>query len=441
MNIGLSAVLVVLLLCEISNLLDPAARSKALGVCLPLLMLLLVFISPALQLQSVLAALGLNFASKGRTKLAWMVESIGLGIWLFGFWTIGDIALRTYLRAEDDFNPNQTFSEACLERIGVAGISLLACLSGFAAISAVWHTFIDRQKTVTDAEINKRQTGLAATEEMVQVKESRLRALEAKMSENTSNGLISSVISTLRTGSDTKERTLLQMELGGLRNVRNSLQNTLYALQSRKSVQEKARSTSGRALLAISNAFAIYCVFRLASIGYNIVRKLSISTGTPKPSQGTDPVTFLLGILAKHWDPTLDRDAYTRQISFLLSGVLLLAAFNSALQTFLLLARAFPRIAALAMGFREATTLALLISQVVATYVISSAIMMRSNLPKDVGSAIASAIGAPLEPRRVEAWFDAWFLIAAAFTTFGIWIGKRIYSSDEDEFSEIDKRS
>jgi hypothetical protein len=433
-TIGLSTVLIVLLLCEISRLLDPSARSEALEICLPLLMILLVLVSPALQIQSVLAAIGLNFNSrgKGRTRMAWIVEAIGLSVWLFGFWYVGDIALHLYLRTDEQYDKDSTFSEACLLRIGVVGISLMACLSGFAAISAVWQTFIVQHRVVTDAELSKRQAGLEATEEMLRTKEGRLRALEGRMTEQTSTpGFFNSVIGTFRGSSEGKERSLLQMEVDGLESMRLSLRNALYSLRGRKTEQENAHSMSGRILITLSHLFAAYCAFRLFSVSFNVFRRLISTTGLLQPSPSIDPVTFLLSILAKHWDPSLDRSAWTRQISFLLSGVLLLAAFNSALQTFLLLARAFPGMAASAAGFRDATTLALLVSQVVAAYVISSAIMLRSNLPKDVGSVISDALGAPLEPRRVDAWFDAWFLGAAGLTAAGIWVGRKMRDGDD----------
>jgi hypothetical protein len=156
-------------------------------------------------------------------------------------------------------------------------------------------------------------------------------------------------------------------------------------------------------------------------------------------SATTDPVTAFLSLLAKHWDNTLNRDAWSRQVSFLLSGVMLFASFNSALQTFLLLARAFPSLAASATAFRDAS-LALLISQVVATYVISSALLLRSNLPENVGSVISEALKAPLEPKKVDAWFELWFLGAAGLTVLGIWIGRKL-GEEDDEMERGGKRS
>jgi hypothetical protein len=104
----------------------------------------------------------------------------------------------------------------------------------------------------------------------------------------------------------------------------------------------------------------------------------------------------------------------------------------------LLLSRAFPSLAASAAAFRDATTLALLISDVVATYVISSAILLRVNLPSDVGNVISVALSAPLEAKRVDAWFESWFLSAAVLTDFGVWVVKRVGEGLDDDGIESD---
>ena len=58
-------------------------------------------------------------------------------------------------------------------------------------------------------------------------------------------------------------------------------------------------------------------------------------------------------------------------------------------------------------------------------YVISSALMLRGMMPKEVGSVINSALGAGrLEVVWVQRWFDAWFLGAVVVTGVGIWVGR-----------------
>ncbi|KAG9601281.1 hypothetical protein KCU86_g6940, partial [Aureobasidium melanogenum] len=74
---------------------------------------------------------------------------------------------------------------------------------------------------------------------------------------------------------------------------------------------------------------------------------------------------------------------------------------------------------------------------VAGAYVISSALLLRSNLPSEVSSVISEALGAPLEGRFVEAWFESWFLIAVLTTSIGIFISRKVGSSaDREEWEE-----
>lgn len=150
-NVALSAVLVELILCEISNSLNPAARSVALRTTLSLLLVLLILVSPALELHSVISAGGWSFAAEpgkgGRIRIAWLMEAVGMALWLLGFWWLGEGLLGTYLHERSYMNKH-SFSEGCLERIGVIGVSLMASLAGFAAVSSLWQNFGVKQKMV-----------------------------------------------------------------------------------------------------------------------------------------------------------------------------------------------------------------------------------------------------------------------------------------------------
>jgi hypothetical protein len=140
-NFALSAVLVELILCEISNTVNRATRTLALRITLPSLLFLLVVATPAFEIHSVVSGTGLNSGEqKGRRRAAWVLEVCGLAVWLAGFWYLGRGLLGQYLH-EESYLHEHTFSEGCLERIGIIGISLMASLAGFAATSSLWHTF------------------------------------------------------------------------------------------------------------------------------------------------------------------------------------------------------------------------------------------------------------------------------------------------------------
>lgn len=141
-NIALSTVLVELILCEISNTINPATRTFALKVTLPSLLFLLVLATPALEIHSVIAGAGWSFGGGERRqrRVAWILEVLGLTIWLTSFWYLGRALLGQYLH-EESYIRNHSLSEGCLERIGIIGISLMAGLAGFAAVSSLWQTF------------------------------------------------------------------------------------------------------------------------------------------------------------------------------------------------------------------------------------------------------------------------------------------------------------
>ncbi|KAF2191312.1 hypothetical protein K469DRAFT_622835 [Zopfia rhizophila CBS 207.26] len=429
-NIALSAVLVELILCEISNTVNPATRTLALKITLPSLLFLLLVITPALEIHSVISGAGwsLSGAGKGHRRVAWILEVLGLVIWLTGFWYLGRTLLGSYLH-EESYVRDHSISEGCLERIGIIGISLMASLAGFAAVSSLWQTFGVKYHPVTESDIARKQAGLDATNDMLLTKESRLRALRRKLSDTPQEGFMTRVVGSFRGNPEVQERNTLQLEIQGLETMRTSLQNSLMSLQNRRQGQIRSHTAYGRLLNLFSFIFSLYCLYRISATIFTTLRRFS----SPNTSfSSSDPINNFLAILVKHWDPSLDRVAWSRTISFLLSGVMLLASFNSVLQTFLLFARVTPSIL-----HHARANFALLISQISATYVISSALLLRSNLPSEMKSAISDALGAPLEPRFTERWFEGWFLAASALTALGLWVGRRIKGSGWDDDDDL----
>jgi hypothetical protein len=435
-SIGLSSVLVELLLCEISNTLNPAARGLALRITLSSLLVLSILLTPALEIHGLVKSIlgspaDATSTRRSRSRLRLIIETTLFAAWLLLFWYIPRASiLRLSLHNSSAGGHEATdhrFVEACLERIGIIGISLMASLSGFAAVSSLWQTFGVKRRTIRETDISRKEAGLNATEEMLSAKQSRLRALERKMSEAASSsdqpGFVGRMMGSFRGNPEAQELKSLQMEVGGLETMRFTLSNSLSNLRSRYSEQERSRTSSGKFLNIFNTAFAVYCAYRICATSLSSIRRW----WQPSHSFATsDPINNLLAILTTHWDSNLDRAAWSRQISFLLSGVMLLASFNAVLQTFRLFARVAPGLLQHAQ-----TSLPLIISQVAGTYVISSALLLRSNLPEEVSSVISEALGAPLEGRFVEGWFESWFLVAVGLTAIGILIGRKVGNGDE----------
>ena len=222
----------------------------------------------------------------------------------------------------------------------------MALLSGFASVSAPWHAFADsgtrRHPQVSAANIARKQAGLDATREMLTTKHHRLRLLqkkaEAATEASSSSGLVAKLVGSLPglgTG-DAAESKTLRREISGLQAVEASLLSSLSALQSRKAAAARAGTTVGRLLVVATYAFSCYCVYRILATSLTTMRRAF----NPAASFSTsDPISRFLGLLAKHWDPKLDQVAWARQMSFLLSGVILAASANSVVQTFHIFAK------------------------------------------------------------------------------------------------------
>ena len=231
------------------------------------------------------------------------------------------------------------------------------------------------------------------------------------------------VMGTIRGSADAQEIKALELEISGLSSMAIGLSSSLALLQNRRATTQRASSPLGRLFFTpVSYGLSLYCIYRILTTTITTLRrKLTSSTDpTAFTSSTSDPINRVLSLLAKHVDPSLDQLAWSRQISFLLSGIILLASFNSVLQTFHMLTKLLP-----SLLYQAQANLALLIAQISATYVISSALLLRSNLPTEMKSVVSDALGSPLEPGFVERWFDGWFLVASFGTAVGIWVGKK----------------
>lgn len=447
-SIGLSAVLVELLLCEISNTLNPAVRGFALRLTLSSLLVLSILVTPALEihgLAKMILGAPAESTSTRRTKprIRVVLETALFAAWLVAFWYIPQASILRHTLHNDIAleETDHAFTEACLERIGIIGISLMASLSGFAAVSSLWQTFGVRHRAISEVDISRKEAGLNATEEMLGAKQSRLRALQRKMSEASpagQPGFMGRVMGSMRGGSsDEQELKALEMEVSGLSAMRFTLSTTLSTLRTRHAAQARSRTRMGKLLSVSNSAFALYCAYRIGATSLSSLRRWWQPTHSFATS---DPINNVLALLTTHWDSNLDRAAWSRQISFLLSGVMLLASFNAVLQTFRLFARFAPSLLQNAGG---QTSLPLVISQIAGTYVISSALLLRSNLPAEVGGVISEALGAPLEGGFVEGWFESWFLVAVGLTATGILVGRKVGGGEdwEDEGMEMGKRN
>ncbi|KAM5353858.1 hypothetical protein ACJ41O_000508 [Fusarium nematophilum] len=439
-TVGLAATLGALIMDEILEVVNPASRNLALRITVPSLLFLLVVLVPWLECRSIISSAGWSFqrTSKGRLpRVAWAFHVALFAGWLFAFWSVGRAVPEGAMRktsTKGNGSLTEMLTRGCLERIGVIGISLMALLSGFAAVSSPWHTFVDvatrRKRPVTEADVARKQAGLDTANEMLITKRHRLQYLERKASTaqpastGKGSGLVGKVMGSLRGASaEEAEMRSLRVEIAGLETMEANLASGLSLLKGYRAATVRASTPLGRILLIPSQLFSLYCLYRIGATTLTTIRRASSPTSS---FASTDPINRFLSLLARHWDPKLDQLAWARLISFALSGVILIASANSVVQTFHLFAKWTPGL------LRQAqANLALVVGQIAATYVISASLLLRSQLPSALGSAVGSVLKGALSPAFVDGWFEGWFLVGSLLTAVGIWIGRKL-GGDED---------
>ena len=433
-TVALAAVLTELILCEISNIINPTARGLAFRATVSLLLFLLIVAIPFLEIYSIISASGYVFSKgKGRVKLAWILQVAAFTAWLAGFWWSGEWLLRR-LGQDSGTESSESLIEASLERIGVIGISVMSLLSGFASVSSPWQNFFSRAKIVTEATITRKAAGLEATQDMLSAKRSRLRALERKMSDAPTESLFQKAIGSIRRNPDSMERQALLLEISGLETMAVSLAASHSNLQSRLQQQNRSRTATGRLFLTASYTFSVFCLYRIFTTTLTALRRaLKAHHYSSQNFRSSDPVDNILALLAKHYDPHLDQAVWARQISFLLSGLILFGSLSSVMQTFHLFARFFPSLLKTIQA-----NLALVVAQVSATYVISAALMLRGMMPGAVLGEGLGALGGKGGVAWIDGWFERWFLGGVILTMIGIWLGRKIGGSDDWDDDEYD---
>lgn len=443
-TVGLAATLGALIMAEILEAVDAAARNLALRVTVPALLLMLVVLVPWLECRSLVASAGWSFQRTARGRMprtALGLQALLFGGWLCAFWSMGSVVPRAEIMLRSPPTNDgkargavEDLTRACLERIGVVGIALMALLSGFASVSSPWHTFssaeLRRRKPLTEADLHRKQTGLDATNEMLATKKHRLHYLERRIAEDAAaregkpGGLVGLVMGSIRGQSgEQREMQTLRMEIAGLEAMEANLSSNLLLMKSQRAASARASTALGRLLLVPSHLFSAYCVYRILATALTTLRRAS----SPSASfASSDPINRVLGLLARHWDPKLDQLAWARLISFALSGVILVASANSAVQTFHLFAKWTPGLLRHAQA-----NLALAVGQVIATYVISASLLLRSQLPSEARSAVGGVLRGALTPAFVDGWFEGWFLLGSVVTAVGIWVGRKIGAAEE----------
>ena len=243
-----------------------------------------------------LAALGicLLLASQGPSasifkKLLWSL--LPYTIWLIVFLKVPLPASASAAIAERSGEFFMAVLSSALLRIAVIGITLLALLSGSAAMSAAWDAYDDLMLITKSGRANGRggrrsgamivnaqdvSNAEASFERTLSDLESK-RATTSRLQEELASGIPSqpganegSFIGRLNpfSGGDAraKEIKTLRSEIWALENLAKNMRDDLETMRERERRLKWSRTWSGRLLILLGWGFALYCVLRIALV-------------------------------------------------------------------------------------------------------------------------------------------------------------------------------
>jgi len=172
--------------------------------------------------------------------------------------------------------------------------------------------------------------------------------------------------------------------------------------------------------------FALYCIYRILSTTHTLLRSLFSPS---RITNAEDPVSRFLALIASYLSPadleTLDIEGYRHVIGFILVGIIIAGSVNAVINTVQRMSKRTPLSPAVST---------ICVSWTSGIYFVSTALMLRGNLPEKYSGGIVHALGTSLSRGVFERWFDVVFFVTVAVTGVGLVVAR----SWNEEDLEVD---
>lgn len=369
-----------------------------------------------LTLLIVVLPLTLNFTYfsdgaglKNRFRIPFALVTYGLQIYLFVM--LGKVIPQ-------DETTSQSFLTACVLRIGFLGVTAMALVSGFGAISSLWN-LSSKRRLVSEFEISRLRQSMEIAQEQLEAKARLIRKLEIRTVE--SDGLFARLLG----AESSADMVTAEADYSDLSDLHNSLLADLIAAQAIFEDQKREKTKIGMLYKTFDVLFSIYCLYRICTTTWSL---------TPWKSDASDPVSQLLALLVAHYDENIDQESWARSFGFMLSGIVIMGSLRACLLVLARMSKVLPRLI-------NQQSMALVFALLIGLYNMATAIVLCRNLPSEFGKNIRHNLGTSLDQSRFDIWFDSVFLVSCVMTTLILFVQYRVCGVDADDLrSETEKR-
>ncbi|KIS70179.1 uncharacterized protein UMAG_06270 [Mycosarcoma maydis] len=307
--------------------------------------------------------------------------------------------------------------DALMARTAVIGVTIIAILSGSAALQSAWeaaeHVRGTQQRPPSHSDIRFAQESFQKTCSDLASRKADLARLESETPDRSSSGWNVSKL----WGGDSRSKDIksLKSEIFGLSSVAAAMRDDLDRMTGLQNKERLNATVVGKLWILVGWVWAAYCAFRIALSILNLLVLGYKDTAPP------DFISLSVAYLIRIFDVNLDVAAWTKQVSLLFVGVLIWGRIGSVLGY-------------LGSAFRAAGTgvsssfLVLFLAEIMTIYLLATLIQLRSSLPVSVSTPLSTSalpdhdasrpLLATLPSFQVVfgSLFDTAFLVAAALT-------------------------
>ncbi|KAG7699176.1 hypothetical protein KL930_002037 [Ogataea haglerorum] len=406
-SISFSLQIISLVLFEIIDLGNSAARVWDWEFTLSVLTFLLTYVNPSLLLFMGVSRLPLvsrvaRVLSTKHKGLAFLLVFIA---WALVFRTFNILATA----ASQIDNYSLFFSNTLIE-VTMLGVTCLAALNGIGSVSSLYYSFVKKHKRVRKADIARGVETLRTTTELIHTRTTELAQSP--------------------TNSDLKN------ELGALNQMKRELLQDLSFLVANYHSQQYAATLRGKVSKWANVLFSLYCLYKIVNI---MVIRLPIiyfeefGLKSPKPdAQSADTLSVTIArIIAKHYDIGDYEDQLATNVSFVLSFFLFCCSFQSVVTTFHKLGKLLPSAKHQSTAPDSSLFFDLLVCELTGVYLLSTTLLLHTHL-------LASSLTLfDHDITFIDVWFDKCFGFGCTVSIVGLFISEQLehfYRDDDDEF-------
>ncbi|KAJ3373262.1 Golgi pH regulator B [Kappamyces sp. JEL0680] len=302
----------------------------------------------------------------------------------------------------EHFNIDKFTIGGLVANVGLVGVTLMALLSGFAAVNSPYTNLAIFMRNISETDISRAESRLLTSVD-------QLVALKKQLSLTSQPDTPSvSFFGSYSPYADMKKQVDMQEMFV------NQLFSDLDSMHHDRDKVMLAKTWRGIYSNILGYIFSVYCIFKVISSIVNIILN---------PEPGQDPVTRVLSVVDSSLGLGLDLEFWSAQLSFLFIGLMVVMAVRGLLVQ-------FSRVSQVATSSISDLPI-LLFTHLMSFYLLSVVIMIRMNLAVRYRSVITVVLG-DLEIIFFQRLFDWWFLfslVLSAFWHFYLVQNKALYES------------